>query len=65
MEIAFYSNLQIDYVDVATETSSLNSTSPFKFAEDGWLADDATWILCAAFIIFTMQTGRDVADVER
>ena len=24
---------------------------------DGWLWDDATWILCASFIIFTMQTG--------
>ena len=25
---------------------------------DGWLWDDATWILCASFIIFTMQTGK-------
>ena len=24
---------------------------------DGWIWDDATWILCASFIIFTMQTG--------
>ena len=26
-------------------------------AGDGWIWDDATWILCASFIIFTMQTG--------
>ena len=26
---------------------------------DGWIWDDATWILCASFIIFTMQTGED------
>ena len=25
---------------------------------DGWIWDDATWILCASFIIFTMQTGK-------
>ena len=25
---------------------------------DGWVADDATWILCSSFIIFTMQTGK-------
>ena len=25
---------------------------------DGWLWDDATWVLCASFIIFTMQTGK-------
>ncbi|XP_059079547.1 putative ammonium transporter 3 isoform X2 [Tigriopus californicus] len=24
---------------------------------DGWVWDDATWILCSSFIIFTMQTG--------
>ena len=24
---------------------------------DGWIADDASWILCASFVIFTMQTG--------
>ncbi len=24
---------------------------------DGWIWDDATWILCSSFIIFTMQTG--------
>ena len=23
---------------------------------DGWIWDDATWILCSSFIIFTMQT---------
>ncbi|XP_059079544.1 putative ammonium transporter 3 [Tigriopus californicus] len=25
--------------------------------DDGWVWDDATWILCSSFIIFTMQTG--------
>ena len=24
---------------------------------DKWIWDDATWILCSSFIIFTMQTG--------
>ena len=26
-------------------------------AGDGWHWDDASWILCASFVIFTMQTG--------
>ena len=28
---------------------------------DGWIWDDATWILCASFIIFTMQTGENMS----
>jgi hypothetical protein len=31
-----------------------NSTNP---EQDGWVWDDATWILGSSFIIFTMQTG--------
>ena len=32
-------------------------------AGDGWIWDDATWILCASFIIFTMQTGRSWVEI--
>ena len=38
--------------------STSNDTNYSETEEgDGWLWDDATWILCASFIIFTMQTG--------
>ena len=38
---------------------ALNSTTAAVIEEydDGWQWDDATWILCNSFIIFTMQTG--------
>ena len=45
---------------VTMEEDTINSTSNTTITEpyqDGWLWDDATWILCASFIIFTMQTG--------
>ena len=40
--------------DTINSTSNTTITEPYQ---DGWLWDDATWILCASFIIFTMQTG--------
>jgi hypothetical protein len=41
----------------AVENGSFIQETPITEG-DGWLWDDATWILCASFIIFTMQTGK-------
>ena len=43
-------------------SQSESNTTPDPYADpdagpDGWIADDASWILCASFVIFTMQTG--------
>ncbi len=34
-----------------------NKTIDEALSDDGWVWDNATWILCSSFIIFTMQTG--------
>ena len=58
----------MEYYVSPTNGSNDNDTNPFingtagggrteSGEGDGWIWDDATWILCASFIIFTMQTG--------
>ena len=37
--------------------SSYNTIEVEETYEDDWTWDDAAWILCNSFIIFTMQTG--------
>ena len=44
--------------DTFNASQSESNTTPDPDAgPDGWIADDASWILCASFVIFTMQTG--------
>ena len=38
-------------------TENATNTTPDPYTVDGWHWDDASWILCASFVIFTMQTG--------
>ena len=57
------------YIDVSKiEYCAITEYVAKKVTEetgDGWQWDDATWILCASFIIFTMQTGKDTQCAER
>ena len=55
-------SLQSSYLSPDGELLNLtwNDTTPFYQEVYGgtiWEWDDATWILAASFIIFTMQTG--------
>ena len=48
--------------DTFNASQSEINTTPDPYVDpdagpDGWIADDASWILCASFVIFTMQTG--------
>ena len=43
--------------DTNDSLNAYNSTEINDVVDD-WLWDDATWIMCASFIIFTMQTGK-------
>ena len=45
---------------IASKSDSDNTADPYADPDagpDGWIADDASWIMCASFVIFTMQTG--------
>lgn len=55
-----------DFYNVTRGGGLFNETGNVKDAvipiDDGddWIWDDATWIMCATFIIFTMQTGEEI-----
>ena len=45
---------------IASKSDSNTTADPYADSDagpDGWIADDASWIMCASFVIFTMQTG--------
>jgi len=55
MEKSTYLSENGSLLDIAwNDTSPRNPPEPREL----WEWDDATWILAASFIIFTMQTGR-------
>lgn len=43
--------------NTVSNVSNKISTEALMKSGDGWHWDDASWILCASFVIFTMQTG--------
>jgi len=47
----------INVTSNATEEYSNVTFAEEEDVGDDWVPDDATWILCSSFIIFTMQTG--------
>ena len=49
---------KIDYFTII-EYGAKKAAQEAGVPGDGWLWDDATWVLCASFIIFTMQTGKN------
>ena len=53
-------NVTSDETYNASQSESNATPDPYADPDagpDGWIADDASWILCASFVIFTMQTG--------
>ncbi len=44
-------------INVTNDSDPTGTASAEDESGDDWLSDDATWILCSSFIIFTMQTG--------
>ena len=46
----------MEYNTVSNASNDLSTEASMK-SGDGWHWDDASWILCASFVIFTMQTG--------
>ena len=46
----------MEYNTVSNISNNTFTQAP-KTSGDGWHWDDASWILCASFVIFTMQTG--------
>ncbi len=49
--------------DSLYNSSTVGNVTSKEEEGDGWIWDDATWILCSSFIIFTMQTGTATSDM--
>ena len=47
----------MEYNAVLNVSNNISTQAPTT-SGDGWHWDDASWILCASFVIFTMQTGK-------
>ena len=50
-------SLDVEEVSNMTSNSSLEKLGKKSYKDIIWQWDDAAWILCNSFIIFTMQTG--------